>query len=102
MRRWYKDRDFPEIKAQRSNEPSEILAVVEKDEDIKRLIEEHNLTIDQFCAVYTRSIKLELALEHAREVFALMADGEGSDSEVYRQMSRRAVEFLDKVDSKNG
>jgi len=40
--RWYKDRDFPEVKA--SN--SDIVAVIERPKELERVIDEHNAALD--------------------------------------------------------
>jgi len=47
MSRWYKDRDFPEIKCTRFNDSSEILAVVPNPKQLERLIEVHNEVVDE-------------------------------------------------------
>jgi hypothetical protein len=39
---YYKDRDFPELKAERYNKPNEILAVIESPEGMQRVIDELN------------------------------------------------------------
>jgi hypothetical protein len=42
VRKWYRDRDFPEIKASNCGNPPDILAVVEKRSELEGLISEHN------------------------------------------------------------
>jgi RNase P/RNase MRP subunit p30 len=41
--------------------------------------------------------QLREALKNAREILALMADGEGSDPETYRQMANNGLISIDKV-----
>jgi len=42
VRKWYRDRDFPEIKASNCGNPPDILAVVEARDELERVISEHN------------------------------------------------------------
>lgn len=39
---WYKDRDFPELKRDVHNEPSEILAVIPNPKELDAVIKAHN------------------------------------------------------------
>jgi hypothetical protein len=39
---WYKDRDFPELKRDVQNEPSEILAVIPNPKELDLVIKAHN------------------------------------------------------------
>lgn len=39
---WYKDRDFPELKRDVQNEPSEILAVIPHPKELDRVVKAHN------------------------------------------------------------
>lgn len=43
LRQWYKDRDFPEVKA--SN--SDIIAVIERPEQLQRVIDSHNKLLEE-------------------------------------------------------
>lgn len=46
IRPWYKDRDFPEIKASCNGEPANILAVVPSVPELHKLIAEHNNVVE--------------------------------------------------------
>lgn len=63
IRHWYRDRDFPEIKGQVQNAPTEIIAVVEDTKGLDRLIAEHNGALDQMSAQLA-----EKDAEHAAEM----------------------------------
>lgn len=39
---WYKDRDFPELKRDVQNEPSEILAIIPNPKELDAVIKAHN------------------------------------------------------------
>jgi len=39
---WYKDRDFPELKRDVHNEPSEILAIIPNPKELDAVIKAHN------------------------------------------------------------
>lgn len=43
LREWYKDRDFPEVKA--SN--ADIIAVIERPNELQRVIDDHNSLVDE-------------------------------------------------------
>jgi len=63
--RWYKDRDFPEIKT--SN--ADILAVVERPKDLQRLIDEHNAVLNE---LHT----LQSLYGHFRGILKMLSDKE--------------------------
>ena len=55
MDRWYKDRDFPEVKA--SN--ADIVAVIERPKELARVIKEHNELIDYIWELEHENKKLK-------------------------------------------
>jgi hypothetical protein len=64
-RYWYKDRDFPEIKAPVQGSSADILAVCEDPLGLQRLIAEHNGVVDELAALRAANACLVAGLEKA-------------------------------------
>lgn len=96
---WYKDRDFPEIKRSRYNEPSEILAVVENPKDLLRLIEVHNSDINDYEEALrdkrrlTRELDIALSGADGAAEQASLCDLIGPAKELREERDRLKIEL---------
>ena len=72
---WYRDRDFPEVKRPRFNEPAEILAVVPDTQDLDRIIKAHNDEMDFLLEdIVVRKEQYLEQLEFAADLEASLVD----------------------------
>ena len=72
--RWYKDRDFPEVKV--SN--ADIVAVIERPEHLARVIADHNETVDALADAQHRLRLLDRVLTAACVIRTICVDSENA------------------------
>jgi hypothetical protein len=63
MNNWYKDRDFPEVKA--SND--DIVAVIEDPKQLERVIKDQNALVDAFYELHNKLYYAEVKIQELQQ-----------------------------------
>lgn len=91
MSKWYKDRDFNEIKRVRFNEPNEIIGFVEDLKSLDRLIQFHNEEMEGV------ENELQDYKNLHRRTVELVIPGERDSPGAYRKLLKDAEDERDKL-----